>query len=236
MAAAAAAAASATPGGADTPGAAGRVIGQCVGTPPPYRLDRASNPYDALTVDDSRTEVFEDTGVGTTIRLACPTSCRTLAGTVGGASVRGSPDFYSDDSAVCMAAVHAGVLSADTRASPLPPAASSTWSSSTSAADEIYSDEKIVVVIARLLSGTSISSASARLGSEANNVTTDDVAEDWTRGFALEAALPSEVSFSWPCWEELPRTILGFGREVPSRGKPISSVFFLMMVEHQSTA
>lgn len=204
MAAAAAAAVSAAPGGvflergADTAGAAGRVIGQCVGIPPPYRLDRASDPYDALTVDDGMTEVFEDTGVGTTIRLACPTSCRLLAGggaTAGGASVRGSPDFYSDDSAVCMAAVHAGVLSADTAASPLPPAVSSTWSSSTSTADQIYSDEEVVVVIARLLSGTSVSSASARLGSEANNVTTDDVPEDWTRGFALEPALPSEVSF-----------------------------------------
>lgn len=205
MAAAGAAAVSAAPGGAflegstDTAGVSGRVIRQCVGFPPPYRLDRASDPYDALTVDDGVTEVFEDTGVGTTIRLACPTSCQTLAdgGAAGvGGSVRGSPEFYTDDSAVCMAAVHAGVLSAGTAASPLPPAASSTWSSTTPTADQVYLDQDVVVVIARLLSETSATSASARVGSEANNVTTDDAPEDWARGFALEAALPSEVRFA----------------------------------------
>lgn len=171
----------------------GRVIRQCVGFPPPYRLDRASDPFDTLTVDDGLAGAFEDEGVGTTVRLACPTSCLTAEGDRAG-SVRGSPKFYTDDSAVCMAAVHAGVLTTDSAMSPMPLTASSTWSSSGPALNGDAS-EKVIVVIARLISGN-ISEAEpvTRLGSEANNVSAGDAPVGWARGFGLEAALPAEIT------------------------------------------
>ena len=175
--------------GADT----GRVIRQCVGFPPPYRFDRADEAIDALTVEDGLKGTFEDTGVGTTVRLACPIDCVGVAISAGAGSVRGSSDFYTDDSAVCMAAVHAGVLTADTPASPQPPAASSSsmwW-------EPPSSDEALthVVVIARLVAGnTSDDVPSTRAGSDANGVSAGDAPGDWARGFAVEVAMPGELT------------------------------------------
>lgn len=189
----AAAAAAAAVTGADTAvsGAdAGRTIRQCVGFPPPYRFDRADEPIDALAVEDGLAGAFEDTGVGTTVRLACPVDC--LGGN-GAGRVRGSPDFYTDDSAVCMAAVHAGVLTADTPASPMPPAASSSsewW-------EQPVSDQALthVVVIARLVAGnTSDAVPGTRTGSAANGVSAGDAPGDWARGFAVEVAFSGELT------------------------------------------
>lgn len=181
-------AAAAAPG-ADT----GRAIRQCVGFPPPYRFDRADDARDALAVEDGLTGSFEDTGVGTTVRLACPTDCVGAIPSAGAGSVRGSSEFYTDDSAVCMAAVHAGVLTTDTPASPQPPAASSSsmwWESPSS--DEALTH---VVVIARLAAGnTSDALPSTRAGSEANGVTAGDAPGDWARGFAVEVAMPGELT------------------------------------------
>lgn len=170
----------------------GRAIRQCVGHPPPYLFDRADNPLDVLAVEDGLTGALEDTGVGTTVRLACPADC--LGATSGVGEVRGSSEFYTDDSAVCMAAVHAGVLTADTPASPRPPAASSSsmwWEQTPTSSSDGY-----VVVVARLLAGNTSDAAdlSTRAGFQANGVSTGDAPGDWARGFALEAALPSELT------------------------------------------
>lgn len=173
---------------------AGRAIRQCVGFPPPYRFDRAEEAVDALAVDDGLAGAFEDTAVDTTVRVSCPVDClgaAELAGSVG--RVRGSPDFYTDDSAVCMAAVHAGILTAETLASPNPPAASSSsawWA--TTPRDEALTH---VVVIARLVAGNTSDAVPAAVeGSDANGVTADEAPGDWARGFAVEAALPSELA------------------------------------------
>jgi len=189
MAAAAAAAAGSTPGND-----AGRSIRQCVGFPPAYRFDRADKAVDALAVDDGFAGAFEDTAVGTTVRVSCPVGClgaAELASSVG--RVRGSPDFYTDDSAVCMAAVHAGVLTAETLASPRPPAASSSsawWA--TSPRDEALTH---VVVIATLVAGNSSDAVpAARVGSESNGVSADGAPGDWARGFAVEAAASGELA------------------------------------------
>lgn len=180
---------------------AGRVIRQCVGFPPPYRLDRADDSYDALVVDDGLAGMSEDAGVDTTIRIACPTSClQAVAEGQAVGDVRGSSDFYTDDSAVCMAAVHAGILSTDTAASaasPLPPAKSTSWSSSSSQESGEYdSNETVVVVIARVLPGNKSAEApyTLRSGSDANNVSAGASPGDWSRGFSLELASPAEVT------------------------------------------
>lgn len=171
----------------------GRAIRQCVGFPPPYRFDRAAEARDALAVEDGLAGAFEDTGVGTTVRLSCPIECIEAASSAGVGSVRGSSDFYTDDSAVCMAAVHAGVLTAETPASPQPPAASSSsrwWESPSS--DEALTH---VVVIARLLAGnTSDAVPSTRAGSDSNGVPAGDAPGDWARGFAVEAAMTGELT------------------------------------------
>lgn len=177
---------------------AGRAIRQCVGFPPPYRFDRADESFDALAVEDGLAGAFEDTGMGTTVRLACPADClgATTSSAGGAGRVRGSSKFYTDDSAVCMAAVHAGVLTADTPASPLPPAApsSSMWwePSPSSSSDQALTH---VVVIARLVAGnTSDALSGTRAGSEANGVSAGDAPGDWARGFAVEAAMPGELT------------------------------------------
>ncbi|CAM9229204.1 unnamed protein product [Hapterophycus canaliculatus] len=172
----------------------GRAIRQCVGHPPPYQFDRADGPLDALAVDDGLTGSFEDTGVGTTVRLACPVDCLGATSADGAGAVLGSSEFYTDDSAVCMAAVHAGVLTADTPGSPRPPTASSSsmwWAPSPPSSADEY-----VVVIARLVAGNTSSAAvsGTRVGFEANGVSAGDAPADWARGFALEAALPSELT------------------------------------------
>lgn len=189
--AAATAAAARAGGGFDSDG---RAVRQCVGFPPPYRFDRADDALSALVVDDGLVGAFEDTGVGTTVRLACPTYCLGAASSGAAGEVRGSSEFYTDDSAVCMAAVHAGVLTADTPASPRPSAAPSSSSWGPPPTDQPLDH---VVMVARLLAGN-ISDAAVpgtrAAGSTANGVSAGDAPGDWARGFALEAALPSELT------------------------------------------
>ncbi|CAM9983282.1 unnamed protein product [Ectocarpus sp. 6 AP-2014] len=189
--AAATAAAAAAGAGFDSDG---RAVRQCVGFPPPYRFDRAGDALSALVVEDGLVGAFEDTGVGTTVRLACPAYCLGAATGAAAGEVRGSPDFYTDDSAVCMAAVHAGVLTADTPASPRPPAASSSSSWGSSPTGQALDH---VVVVARLLAGNTSDAAvpgTRAAGSIANGVSAGDAPGDWARGFTLEAALPGELT------------------------------------------
>jgi hypothetical protein len=106
----------------------GRSIKNCVGTPPPDKLDKHfwNITGDNLVIDDGRVEVNEDTGDSTTIKVTCPTTCAAdlgldpLAGTDGypggasntiasGLSLYGS-GLYSDDSPICIAALHSGAL------------------------------------------------------------------------------------------------------------------------------
>ena len=164
-----------------------------MGSPPPYRFDRADDAREALAVEDGLRGAFEDTGVGTTVRFACPTDCVEAANSAGAGSVRGSPEFYTDDSAVCMAAVHSGVLAAGTPASPQPPAASSSsmWWETPPSGEALTH----VVVIARLVAGnTSVAVPSTRAGSDANGVSAGDAPGDWARGFAVEVAASGELT------------------------------------------
>jgi hypothetical protein len=90
----------------------GRTIHDCIGSPPPDRLDKDfwfTNSSGNLVIDDDRVEVKEDTGDGTTIRVNCPASCLPAAPT--DARVWGT-DFYTDTSSICEAAIHAGVIDA----------------------------------------------------------------------------------------------------------------------------
>ncbi|CAM9450628.1 unnamed protein product [Ascophyllum nodosum] len=180
----------------------GRVIRQCIGFPPPSSLDRAADPFNALVVDDGLEATPEDTEVHTTVRISCPTSCLSAAaqGHVTG-RVRGSPNFYTDDSAVCMAAVHAGVLSVEavaSAASPVPPLASTRWLSPSSGQLVMDSDESdtVIVVVARILPSNASEAAPPAdySGSSANGISSAGAPKDWRRGFALELAFPSEVT------------------------------------------
>ena len=210
---------------------AGRVTRQCVGFPPPYGFDRAEDSFDALTVDDGVTGIFEDTGVGTTVRLACPTSCLEWTNRGQAGEVRGTPDFYTDDSAVCMAAIHAGVMSATTPTSPRPPAMSSTWSSSSSSSSSLSaqglnnSDGTVVVVIARLLpANASEHDQPTIFGYEANNVSSRNAPGNWARGFALAAALPGELTGQTVAGR--PAGALGEGCGAVSDGQPPQEAVF----------
>ena len=180
----------------------GRVIRQCIGFPPPSSLDRAADPFNALVVDDGLEATPEDTEVHTTVRISCPTPCLSAAaqGHVTG-RVRGSPNFYTDDSAVCMAAVHAGVLPVEavaSAASPVPPLASTRWLSPSSGQLVMDSDESdtVIVVVARILPSNASEAAPPAdySGSSANGISSAGAPKDWRRGFALELAFPSEVT------------------------------------------
>lgn len=205
---------------------AGRVIRQCVGFPPPYRLDRAIDPFDALVVDDGLEVASEDTGRRTTVRISCPTSCVAAVerGHAKG-KVRGSPDFYTDDSSVCMAAVHAGVLSNASAASPAPvqPSVSTRGSSSSSESED---PDMVVVVIARLLLGNTSEAAASTLPSysSANGVLAEGAPRDMERGFALEMALPSEVTTQTIAGR--PAGALGEGCGEPVDGQPPQEAVF----------
>lgn len=197
---------------------AGRIIRQCVGFSPPYRLDRAIDPFDALVVDDGLEFASEDTGLGTTVRISCPTSCvAAVERGVAKGTVRGSPDFYTDDSSVCMAAVHAGVLSNASAASPAPAQPSVSMNED---------PDMVVVVIARILLGnTSEAAASTSTsGSSANGVLAEGSPGDWGRGFALEMALPSEVTTQTIAGR--PAGALGEGCGEPVDGQPPQEAVF----------
>jgi DNA-binding beta-propeller fold protein YncE len=84
----------------------GRVVHDCVGSPPPDILDRAplaSGQGKVVGMDVS--EVREDTGAGTALTLYCPPGCSLSDG-----PVLGGPLLYSDESSICATAIQAGVL------------------------------------------------------------------------------------------------------------------------------
>ncbi len=85
----------------------GYVIHDCLGSPPMDGLDRTPvGPGFKLAVDMNVSSVAENTGIGTTIAVMCPPGCSWGAGEVRG----GEGGMYSDDSAVCGAAVHSNSI------------------------------------------------------------------------------------------------------------------------------
>ena len=86
----------------------GRSIKNCVGSPPPDRLDKEFQFITGgnLVVDDERVDVEEDSGDGSTIRVRCPAGCQST-----GTSPRvWGTKYYTDDSRICEAALHAGAI------------------------------------------------------------------------------------------------------------------------------
>ncbi|GMI09425.1 hypothetical protein TrVE_jg8809 [Triparma verrucosa] len=91
----------------------GRMIKDCVGSPPPDALDKkfwtdvdpTTYPYNQnLVIDDYKVDIREDPNEGTTIKVRCPKLCSAEP-------VYGGP-FYTTDSSVCSAAVHSGAITA----------------------------------------------------------------------------------------------------------------------------
>ena len=84
----------------------GRRVKKCVGSPPPHTTKHSNRqtlgPYNG-TGSEQFTFV-EDTAESTTYRLLCPTGCAASTATIQGDGT------YSDTSAICVAAIHAGVL------------------------------------------------------------------------------------------------------------------------------
>lgn len=99
----------------------GRSVKNCVGSPPPDRLDKrywnvslvdGASDGANLVVDDGRVDVDEDTGYGTTLKLRCPPGCLAGALALDAPGLRGGGP-YADTSSVCYAALHAGVIDDD---------------------------------------------------------------------------------------------------------------------------
>lgn len=86
----------------------GSFIKNCVGVPPHDKLDKhfVLTDGDNLVIDDFRTEVNEDSEQGMSILLTCPAQCQTYSGRIEGTH------WYSDNSSVCLAAVHDGAIGA----------------------------------------------------------------------------------------------------------------------------
>ncbi|CAM9417789.1 unnamed protein product [Discosporangium mesarthrocarpum] len=159
----------------------GREVKDCVGTPPSDTLDKEFSIGNGgsglnLVVDDGQDSIKEDTGDGTEVRLLCPSNCLSTAEeeAVDGMTVRGggrvpsgsgnnsgSP-FYTDDSSVCLAAIHAGVLTNVT-------------------------NEAGGVVVALLRRGrlSAGDDASNRAGSTSNGVVSGEVPYGWPRVFSV---------------------------------------------------
>ncbi len=85
----------------------GFVIHDCLGSPPMDELHRTPvGPGFELAVGMNVSSLTENTELGTTIAVICPSGCSWEAGEVRG----GEGGIYSDDSAVCGAAVHSNSI------------------------------------------------------------------------------------------------------------------------------
>lgn len=78
----------------------------CVGSPPPDRLDKKSLGLN-LVIDDLKTFVNEDSEAGMSIMFYCPPGCAAI-----NADVYGN-HWYDDSSSICRAAIHDGIISSD---------------------------------------------------------------------------------------------------------------------------
>ena len=104
----------------------GRGIKECIGSPPPMKMDKwqwndtdEAYPFNKnLVVDDHEYHQREDSNDGTIIKVLCPSSCVANQSQGGsGAAVAGGTfndgNYYTEDSSICLAAVHAGILHND---------------------------------------------------------------------------------------------------------------------------
>ena len=64
--------------------------------------------WNNLVIDDGVVDVDEDTNAGTTIKVRCPTDCLDQFFPL--SALPKGTNYYSDDSSVCLAAQHAGVI------------------------------------------------------------------------------------------------------------------------------
>jgi hypothetical protein len=94
----------------------GRRIPACVGTPPPdlgfTMATPAAQRYNGTV--EIPFELDEDTDHGTTFFLQCPTTCASNGAGSGSATasvIGGRIGEYGDESSLCLAAIHAGVVS-----------------------------------------------------------------------------------------------------------------------------
>ena len=87
----------------------GKFIKECVGVPPFDYLEKrfVDVTGDNLVIDDNRYEVNEDSEQGMSLLFHCPKDCNTQ---VGSATLQGT-EWYSQESSICVAAIHAGVVS-----------------------------------------------------------------------------------------------------------------------------
>ena len=85
----------------------GKYIKNCVGSPPPDVLDKHflfQGQSDNLVVDDNRTIINEDSEQGMAIMVFCKAGCASSVNPVYGTK------WYSDDSSICRAAIHAKII------------------------------------------------------------------------------------------------------------------------------
>ncbi|CAM9219332.1 unnamed protein product, partial [Choristocarpus tenellus] len=176
----------------------GREVKDCVGTPPVTLLDKENLNGSGLNlvVDDGLTSIKEDTGDGTEVRLSCPVGClsaTTAAGSgniVWGGGGGGGLRFYSDESAVCLAALHAGVLGTG---------------------DDGLGEGGVVTALLRPGTLAAGDNDTDRAGSTSNGVTSGDVPYRWPRVFTFisRARNADGVSNSSSIAEVLAQTIAG---------------------------
>lgn len=90
----------------------GKYIKNCVGVPPHDRLDKhfVLQEGDNLVIDDNRKEINENSEQGMSILVSCPASCSSVTST---SKIEGT-HWYSDNSSVCLSAIHDGVINAST--------------------------------------------------------------------------------------------------------------------------
>jgi len=133
----------------------GRHIHDCMGSPPPDRLDKRFlfETDGNQVIDDYRVDVKEDTGDGTTIKVYCPPGCTPSTDDV---NLRGSL-YYTDDSSICHAALHAGVI-----------------------------DDNGGLVVFMLQRNILTRNVTTNQGSTAYGITSGDVPYEWLRIFTIE--------------------------------------------------
>lgn len=92
----------------------GRGLKDCVGSPPP-RVGSSTDAVDAekLVVGDFIVDIREDPNEGTLITVKCPSGCTNeipVENITVISSKRGSVSMYTEDTPICTAAFHAGLL------------------------------------------------------------------------------------------------------------------------------
>ncbi len=93
----------------------GRGIKDCVGTPPKERLDKLQWNESTLVIDDYNIDIREDPNEGSIVRFACSSTCNSTA-SVHGVKFKSDSNSevyinrYTDESSLCIAAVHARLI------------------------------------------------------------------------------------------------------------------------------